>query len=141
MPYRDARAWLATVEERPRVDDVRVLKTPLEVTGGGRIIASARCAGRRRLLHICNVMLEQRLRVDDLGLRAQPVHASHAAPGVIRFARLGARARTGLHRWKLCPRASARAGLCAARVADRSGDSRGPGSTVSAMASNCGFRF
>ena len=55
MPYRDARAWLATVEERPRVDDVRVLKTPLEVTGGGRIIASARCAGRRRLLHICNV--------------------------------------------------------------------------------------
>ena len=58
----------------PGVYDVGILKTPLEVTGSGRIIASARRAGYRRLLHVCNVVLEQRFRVDDLGLRPQPIH-------------------------------------------------------------------
>ena len=74
MTHCNARAWLPVLEQPPGADDIGVLKTPLEVTGSAWMIASACGAGWRRLLDVCDRVLEQRLRVDDLRLRAEAIY-------------------------------------------------------------------
>ena len=75
MPHDDARPGLSCAKERPGVDDVGLAKAPFEVTGGAGMIATRRGrADRGPRVHVCDVVFEEGLGVNDLGLLSKAIH-------------------------------------------------------------------
>ena len=72
MANDDARAGLATAEERPGVDDVGLLEAPLEIVGRLGMVATA--AQGQPLVNVRDIVLEEGFGVDDFGLRAEAIH-------------------------------------------------------------------